>query len=242
VFRLACIHSNRQGPSQDTCKVFARQDIIKHIATGGYWFDSVRKKWIQAGDAVLNYLDEHPEQARLLGIHIREPPVTGNVFIEYQASWIVTSITQGTGQLKKVTINDGQPAAAKPVMWTATRCATLEVSQPVRNAQYREGVSLILGNGEKASLEGHIIFNDPSTSHTAIGRIREILISNSNKAVNHVAVQKFAFGPVLHPSLHLPTLELTEHEVVISPQVSLNTILQSSLLTCSRGESRTSFV
>lgn len=168
--------------------------------------------------------------------------MTGNVFIEYQASWIVTSITQGTGQLKKVTINDGQPAAAKPVMWTATRCATLEVSQPVRNAQYREGVSLILGNGEKASLEGHIIFNDPSTSHTAIGRIREILISNSNKAVNHVAVQKFAFGPVLHPSLHLPTLELTEHEVVISPQVSLNTILQSSLLTCSRGESRTSFV
>ncbi|KAG1723899.1 hypothetical protein EDB19DRAFT_1915867 [Suillus lakei] len=200
VFWLACIHSNRQGPSQDTCKVFARQDIIKHIATGGYWFDSVRKKWIRAGDAVLSYLDEHPEQARLLGIHIREPPVTG------------------TSQLKKVTIDDGRPVAAKPVMWTATRCATLELSQPVCNAQYREGISLILGNGEKASLEGHIIFNDPSTSHTAIGRIREILISNSNKAVNHVAVQKFAFGPVLHPSLHLPTLELTEHEVVISPQ------------------------
>ncbi|KAG1786006.1 uncharacterized protein HD556DRAFT_1207162, partial [Suillus plorans] len=201
VFQLACIHSNRQGPSQDTCKVFARQDIIKHIVTGGYWFDSVRKKWIQAGDAVLNYLDKHPEQAQLLGIHIREPP--------------------------KVTINDERPAAAKPVMWTATRCAMLELSQPVCNAQYREGVSLILGNGEKASLEGHIIFNDSSTSHTAIGRIREILISNSNKAVNHVAIQKFAFGPVLHPLLHLPTLELTElegliiqqeHEVVISPQ------------------------
>ncbi|KAG2086658.1 uncharacterized protein F5147DRAFT_781561 [Suillus discolor] len=131
------------------------------------------------------------------------------------------SITQGTGQLKKVTINDGRPAAAKPVMWTAMHCTTLKLSQPVCNAQYHEGVSLILGNGKKASLEGHIIFNDPSTSHTAIGCIREILILNSNKAVNHVAVQKFAFGPVLHPSLHLPTLKLTEHEVVISPQTSL---------------------
>ncbi|KAG2752438.1 hypothetical protein P692DRAFT_201707523 [Suillus brevipes Sb2] len=70
VFWLACIHSNRQGSSQDTCKVFARQDIIKHIATGGYWFDCVRKKWVRVGDAVLNYLDEHPEQAQLLGIHI----------------------------------------------------------------------------------------------------------------------------------------------------------------------------
>lgn len=190
----------------------------------------------------MNYLDEHPEQAQFLGIHIQEPPVTGNVFIEYRASWIVMSITRGTGQLKKVTINDGQPAAAKPVMWTAMHCTMLKLSQPVCNAQYHKGVSLILGNGEKASLEGHIIFNDPSTSHTAIGRIREILISNSNKAVNHVAIQKFAFGPVLHPSLHLPTLKLTEHEVVISPQVSLNTILQSSLLTCSCGESRKSFV
>ncbi|KAG2051957.1 hypothetical protein BDR06DRAFT_1059597 [Suillus hirtellus] len=198
VFRLACIHSNQQGPSQDTCKVFARQDIIKHVAMGGYRFDSVRKKWVQAGDVVLNYLNKHPEQVQLLGIHIQEPPVTGNVFIEYQASWIVTSTTIGTGQLKKVAIEDGWPAAAKPVMWIATRCTKLKLSQPAC-------VLLILSNGKKVSLE-------------AIGRIREILISDSHKAVNHVAIQKFTFGPVLHPILHLPTLELTEQEVVISPQ------------------------
>ncbi|KAG1851927.1 hypothetical protein F4604DRAFT_1883535 [Suillus subluteus] len=219
VFQLACIHSNRQGPSQDTCKVFARQDIIKHIATSGYWFDSVRKKWVRAGDAVVNYLDEHPEQARLLGIHLQEPPVTGNVFIEYPASWIVMSITKGTGQLKKVATEDGRPVAAKPVLWTATRCAkALKLSQPACNAQYRQGISLILGNGKKACLEGDIIFHDSSTSHSAIGHIREILISDSHKVVEHVAVQKFAFGPVLHPLLHLPTLKLTEHEIVISPQ------------------------
>lgn len=53
------------------------------MATGGYWFDNASKKWVRAGDAVLSYLDEHPEQARLLGICTQEPPATGNVFIEY---------------------------------------------------------------------------------------------------------------------------------------------------------------
>ncbi|KAG1907830.1 uncharacterized protein F5891DRAFT_904638, partial [Suillus fuscotomentosus] len=39
VFRLSCIHSNRCTPSRDTCRLFAYQDIVKHVATGGYWFD-----------------------------------------------------------------------------------------------------------------------------------------------------------------------------------------------------------
>ncbi|KAG2121101.1 hypothetical protein DEU56DRAFT_708530, partial [Suillus clintonianus] len=73
-------------------------------------------------------------------------------------------------------------------------------------------------NGEKASLGGHVIFHDSSTSSLGIGRVREILMSNSCQDVRHVAIQKFTFGPALHPSLHLPTLELTDHEVVIGPQ------------------------
>ncbi|KAL4080889.1 hypothetical protein J3A83DRAFT_4050668, partial [Scleroderma citrinum] len=39
VFRLTCIHSNQQAPSQDTCKTFTHHDIIRHIATGSFWFD-----------------------------------------------------------------------------------------------------------------------------------------------------------------------------------------------------------
>ncbi|KAG2115683.1 hypothetical protein BD769DRAFT_1629900 [Suillus cothurnatus] len=60
----------------DTCRIFARQDIVKHIATGGYWFDAASKKWVRAGDKVLSYVEEHPEQARLLGIHTETSPVT----------------------------------------------------------------------------------------------------------------------------------------------------------------------
>ncbi|KAG1873405.1 hypothetical protein C8R48DRAFT_594331, partial [Suillus tomentosus] len=189
VFRLACIHSNRQGPSQDTCKIFARQDIVKHIATGGYWFDAVRKRWVRAGDKVLSYVDEHPEQARLLGIHMETSPVT-----------------------------DGHSVAEKPVMWTTTRCAKALDLPRSAAIQYRHGISLVIGNGEKATLGGHVIFHDSSTSSSGVGHVCEILMSASSQDVQHIAVQKFTFGPALHPLLHLPTLELTDHEVVISPQ------------------------
>ncbi|KAG2120425.1 uncharacterized protein F5147DRAFT_562462 [Suillus discolor] len=188
IFRLACIHSNQQGPSQDTCRIFARQDIVKHIATGGYWFDTARKKWVWAGDKVLSYVDEHPEQVQLLGIHMETSPLTGSFFPD------------------------------KPVPWTAMHCAkALNIPQPA-TIQYCHGISLVVGNGEKASLGGHVIFHDTSTSSSEIGCVREILISNSCRRVQHVAVQIFTFGPALHPLLHLPALELTDHDVVISPE------------------------
>ncbi|KAG1846267.1 hypothetical protein F4604DRAFT_1521894, partial [Suillus subluteus] len=39
IFQLSCIHSNQCVPSRDTCQLFAYQDIMKNVATGGYWFD-----------------------------------------------------------------------------------------------------------------------------------------------------------------------------------------------------------
>ena len=72
VFRLTYIHSNRQGPSQDTCQTFARFDIIKHIVTSGYWYENNLEKWVRAGPFVLSFLSDHPVQARLLGINLDE--------------------------------------------------------------------------------------------------------------------------------------------------------------------------
>ena len=72
VFRLTCIHSSHQGPSHDTCRTFAWFDILKHIITGGFWYERDSQKWIRAGPFVLNFLSEHPAQARLLGIDFDE--------------------------------------------------------------------------------------------------------------------------------------------------------------------------
>jgi hypothetical protein len=73
VFRLSCIHSNRQAPTQDTCRTFASNDAVKHIVTGGYWFDSQAKKWTKASKGVRMYLGSHSAQARLLGIDLGNP-------------------------------------------------------------------------------------------------------------------------------------------------------------------------
>jgi hypothetical protein len=126
---------------------------------------------------------------------------------------------KGTGQLKKVATEDGHSVAEKPVIWTTTRCAKALDLPRSAAIQYRHGISLVIGNGEKATLGGHVLFHDSSTSSSGVGRVREILMSASCRDVQHVAVQKFTFRPALHTLLHLPTLELTDHEVVISPQV-----------------------
>jgi hypothetical protein len=77
VFRLTCIHSNRQAPSRDTCNTFASHDIIKHVVTSGYWFDAVQKKWVCAGDAVRQYIADHPEQRHLLGLDTTNAKAAG---------------------------------------------------------------------------------------------------------------------------------------------------------------------
>ncbi|KAI0316169.1 hypothetical protein OF83DRAFT_1018212, partial [Amylostereum chailletii] len=39
VFRLSCVHSNRSTSSLDSCQSFAILDAVKHVVTGGFWFD-----------------------------------------------------------------------------------------------------------------------------------------------------------------------------------------------------------
>ncbi|KAI9567278.1 hypothetical protein HD554DRAFT_1996136, partial [Boletus coccyginus] len=41
VFHLASIYSNRQALSHDACRLFAEQDNVKHVVTGGVWHDPV---------------------------------------------------------------------------------------------------------------------------------------------------------------------------------------------------------
>jgi hypothetical protein len=69
------------------CRVFAHQDIIKHIVTGGFWYDNDASKWVQGGAQILGYLDKHSEQARLLGLLVfnRNAPIPGK-FVSFFAT------------------------------------------------------------------------------------------------------------------------------------------------------------
>ncbi len=74
IFRLSSVYSNRQAPSRDSCTSFAINDVIKHIITGGYWYDVPGKGGVtQAGSEIIAYTKAHPEIAQFLGLW-KEPP------------------------------------------------------------------------------------------------------------------------------------------------------------------------
>ncbi|KAI9569764.1 hypothetical protein HD554DRAFT_1997841, partial [Boletus coccyginus] len=39
VYRLSSVYSNRQAPSCDACHLFAEQDNVMHVVSGGTWHD-----------------------------------------------------------------------------------------------------------------------------------------------------------------------------------------------------------
>ncbi|KAF8257540.1 hypothetical protein EI94DRAFT_1774419 [Lactarius quietus] len=59
VFHLSCIYSNRQAPTQDR---------IKHITTGGFWFDASTRSWTHAGQIVLNFVSTRENYMTWLGL------------------------------------------------------------------------------------------------------------------------------------------------------------------------------
>jgi len=68
VFRLTCIHSNRQAPSRDSCNTFASHDTTKHIVTGGSWIDNTTGKWVRAGSKILAFMQDNTHFRKLLVI------------------------------------------------------------------------------------------------------------------------------------------------------------------------------
>ncbi|KAG1855245.1 hypothetical protein F4604DRAFT_2042442 [Suillus subluteus] len=145
VFRLSCIYSNRQALSRDTCKTFARQDIMKHITTGGYWYDPTVRKWVRGGEMILGYFDEHPEQARLLGI-----PNSG-----------CSVPISGSGKIETTLTAAGKTARKDAVPWKTTRCARiLRTDRP--DVIHHPGKSVVTRQGEHAHLDSRVIFRHPA--------------------------------------------------------------------------------
>lgn len=156
VFRLTCIYNNRRAPSRDTCMTFVRNDTAKHIATGGYWYDTHTERWVHGGPQVLTYLEHHPEQARLLGIPDQKlaDPGMANPAIHSQTD----SAMIGTG---RIIVTDWSKHEA--VLWQATRCADIFKKNGLKSppsSEYYQGTSVVTSEHETSQLGGHVIFRD----------------------------------------------------------------------------------
>jgi hypothetical protein len=69
--RATFIYSN-------SARTFSSQDIVKHITTGGFWFDKELGMWVQAGHAIAAHKKTHPEHLELLGVPTDDKHMPGS--------------------------------------------------------------------------------------------------------------------------------------------------------------------
>ncbi|KAI6156015.1 hypothetical protein BKA82DRAFT_4326857 [Pisolithus tinctorius] len=159
-------HDTLNAPN--TCRRFAQLDLVKHIITGGYWYEQELQKWVCAGPFVLSFLCEHPAQGKLLGIKSNEDPCetnAGNRRLSSQMQWI--------GRQQHV--RKSQPA---------------QLTQAHKPAYY-QGDAFISKHGDKVKLDGNVIFKyPPSTTGFAIGWER-VLTTRTKPVIRHELTGKY---------------------------------------------------
>ncbi|KAF8430572.1 hypothetical protein L210DRAFT_1019310 [Boletus edulis BED1] len=200
VFRLASIHSNRQAPSRDACQVFAEQEAMKHVVSGGHWYDPVSCKWVNAGPDILRYFNDHPYQRRFLGFPEPEPFQTGTAKLS-------------THYAK----DNGPPEVPNPISWEETQAAQCLRGITVPTTRFQSAVSVTAMHGDRAVVQKHVIIKHDDEFR--IGKITEILVPFEQSIATHVVVSIMEFLPELHCRLHMPRVKypMPERTIVIPP-------------------------
>ncbi|KAI9571213.1 hypothetical protein HD554DRAFT_1998148, partial [Boletus coccyginus] len=191
VYRLSSVYSNRQAPSRDACHLFAEQDNVMHVMSGGTWHDPTAQKWAKAGPGVVEYFNAHPHQRRLLGFPNMEPPKVARVGVVRPIGWDETEVA-------RCGIESATPA-------------------PQRGAQFYRATSFTAAQGDKTGVGTHVIIK--YGSEYQIGCVKEVLVPVEQRQATHVAISLFEFLPKLHPQLRVPCIRYPtpEQKKVISP-------------------------
>lgn len=77
MFRLGCIHSNRQAPSRDSAITFANLERVKHLASGGWWYNEKRRSYVHSSEKILQTILDVPAYAHLLGLSNKKERIPG---------------------------------------------------------------------------------------------------------------------------------------------------------------------
>jgi len=223
VFRLALIYSNRQAPSRDACHLFAEQEGVRHVVSGGYWRDPTTRKWANAGPSVLQYISEHPHQHHFLGF----PDIKSNQAGKFLSTLMPVSnwyLLTGTANLPT------HAKGARPseidlfIDWQETQAAqclqdVMEVTAPA--TRFQRAVSVTAQHGDKSKVQLHVVVKH--NDGYQIGKITEILVPFQQHVASHIVISILDFLPELHPRLRVPCIRypVPEHKIVVSPSVCL---------------------
>jgi hypothetical protein len=160
VFRMCSVLSNHQAPSRDIAIKFAEMDHVKHIISGGYWFDKHSQQWIQAGSSIRAYLIQHPVIQNHLGWVPRADGIPGN------PSWLMRGypLTFSSGEIAPL-----PPKRSPPQAWSKTLASqsTNRRSFPADWFEYcwRKSKSVASASGDECTEGSWVFFKDEHVSH-----------------------------------------------------------------------------
>ncbi|KAJ7767826.1 hypothetical protein B0H16DRAFT_1787465 [Mycena metata] len=202
IFRLCSVLSNHQAPSRDIAAKFADLDRVKHILSGGYWFQDAA--WVRAGKDVQRILRSTPIIQRHLGW--APPPM-----------W-TPGLVKAVAQKKQAKLASLTPAQA---MLTG---ATNPCSVPLDPSMaWTDGVNVATVSGDCCTVGSWAVFR--VGERPMIGRVRKILLRKASRSGQGiVVVAEYDVGEALHPHYHMPVL-LPE---VGTPLCTWESILMSS--------------
>ncbi|KJA24844.1 hypothetical protein HYPSUDRAFT_135587 [Hypholoma sublateritium FD-334 SS-4] len=203
IFRFCSIFSNHLAPSRDIAFQLARQEVLKHRLTGGWWPTS-NGEWIAPGPYVRNFIHNHPTLQALMGWTDEKPPLEPP---KYDAN--------------KKTI--GNP---KHISWSLTEGAKAINSSEDANSQWSPCCYVIAQSGDKCVLDSWIFAVSPfnvSKEESITGRIIEILVDSTGRRAI-IILDVFIVLSTRHETFGMPMLARRQNEktYAIIPSTTIN--------------------
>ncbi|KAG8727336.1 hypothetical protein FRC11_013468, partial [Ceratobasidium sp. 423] len=193
VFRMCSVLSNRSAPSLDTATQMAKMDAVRHIATGGWWYNPSTGRFCRAGPAILDGFQHRPKDYTLLGLSFDIPAVPG--FAKIQA----------------------KPKHFKLKTWAdALQVYAPRPSFCLDNSLLSSAESIIARNRNEVSEGDDIIYSDGE--QLSIGRVVMMAAVIGAEGASFVIVNPFNWHRELDPVLQMPVVTRLEIFKVVKSQ------------------------
>ncbi|KAG2006968.1 hypothetical protein CC2G_014704 [Coprinopsis cinerea AmutBmut pab1-1] len=191
IFRLCSVLSNHLAPSRDIAYQLSEQETVRHLLSGGRWFNRELGEWDSPGRSLINYVAKSEPLKRLFALNKTfEQPPAGTVRLAKPQS------ASGTRQEFEWT----QISFVPP----GTIMADPTWASPI--FRWFLGQSVISGSGDKCVVGSWIFTHFRTASEEIIaGRIIAILRQTTTEA-SVIILQRFQISHRRHEVYSMPVL------------------------------------
>ncbi|KAF8958957.1 hypothetical protein BDZ97DRAFT_1667763, partial [Flammula alnicola] len=184
IFRMSSVLSNHQAPSRDIALKNGELDRVKHILSGGFWFQSDR--WVRGGDNVVRLLQEAPILQQHLGWVSPHKPIPSSVRCAGRKKREQSALLGANTKAIQADWSDSSPRMSP-------------------NSSWYPGVEVIAQSGDRCAIGSWVTYLQDDHF---IGRITEILTSSNTQISGSglLTVERFSVAEERHHYLGMPVL------------------------------------